>query len=111
MVSEHALRLSRLHARAVVRVHDQLPRHDAVLMKGVLQELGGIVCVVGFKNPSADDVAAVDVHDDIGVVEDPRVLAGSKVCDVPRPDLIGFVRCIARRLGTYLPLSRGRALT
>ena len=80
-------------------------------MKGVLQEMGGIVCGAGLQNPSADDVAGVDGPDDIGVVEDPRVLAGSKVCDVPRPDLIGFVRCIARRLGTYLPLSRGRALT
>lgn len=68
MVSEHALRFSRLHARAVVRVPDQLPRHDAVRMKGVLQEPGGMVCVVDFKKPSADDVAAVDVHDDIGVV-------------------------------------------
>lgn len=111
VVSEHALRLSRLHARAVVRVHDQLPRHDAVLMKGVLQELGRIVCVVCFKNPSADDVAAVDVHDHVGVVEDPRVMAGSEVCDVPRPDLIGFMCCIACRLGAYLPLSRGRAFT
>lgn len=111
VVREHALRLGRFHARAVVRVHDQLPRHDAVLIKGVLQELGGIVCVVSFKNPSADNVAAVDVHDYIGVVEDPRVPAGSEVCDVPRPDLIGLVRCIARRLGAHLALSRWRALT
>ena len=111
VAGEHALRLGRLHARAFVRVHVQLPRHDTVLIKGVLQELGGIVCVVSFKNPSADNVAAVDVHDHLGLVEDPRVPAGSEVCDVPRLDLIGLVCCIARRLGAHLALSRWRALT
>ena len=90
-------------------MHNQLSGRDPVLVKSLLQELRGELGVVGREDFGADDVAAVDVDDDIGVVEGTRVPAGAQVGDVPRPDRIGLGRAVRRRLGTHLRRACRRA--
>ena len=69
-------------------MQDQVGDADGLAQVGALEERGGVLGgLLGVDLP-ADDLAAVDVQDEVEVEEGPAQVGG-QIGDVPGPDLVG----------------------
>ena len=78
----------RPHRAPAVGVDRELPRYDALLCDGLLDELLGHVGRLAVLDHPADHVAAEDVQDDIQVKVGP-LRRSEQLGDIPAPELVG----------------------
>jgi len=82
---------SGLHGRAAISVDGELPREDALLLTGLLQQPGRQRIAFPFCDHPAHDVTAEDVEDHVELKVGPLDWA-QELGDIPGPNLVGALR-------------------
>ena len=78
-------------------MHDKLSGPDSIFSEGISEKAHGKISIVCVEHPGTHNHTAIDVDNDVRVVEPARVSAGAKIGDVPGPYFIRLLRAVSGR--------------